>query len=208
MNEKIYVTFLNVVPYKFLLISFGAPSFYPIIKERWKNATRIDSESQATSFAGYNIKFPSKMPFDYNLQFGVVEIAPDNTRFVLLFYSKELITDSMRFNEFFKKSGIWITYRRWTSSTKEGSFDFNIPNYIRALKKEGRDGYAVTINGHKGITSDQRDRLFHGVDIHDPSQIEFMTEETHITIQAYLPKEDLLKIAALLLFVVAFSSYH
>ncbi len=180
--------------YKFLLIPFGASSFYPIIKERWKNATVINNESQATSFTDYGIKFPSKMPFDYNLQFGAVETAPDDTKFVFLFYSKKLITDSMRLDEFFKQKGIWIIYRRWASSIKEGSFDFNIPFYMRALKKEGIDGNVITINGHKGIASSQRDRLFHGVDIHDPSQVEFNMEETHITIQAYLPKEDLIKI--------------
>ncbi|MHB8602699.1 MAG: DUF4367 domain-containing protein [Nitrosotalea sp.] len=175
--------------------SFGASSFYPIIKERWKNATMVHNESQATSLAGYEIKFPSKILFDSNLQFGVVETAPDDAKFVLLFYSKEPLTDSTRFNEFFKQNGIWIAYRRWTSSSQEGSFDFNIPNYIRTFKKEGRDGYEITINGHKGMASSQRDRLFHGVDIHDPSQVEFMIKETHITIQGYLEKDDLIKIA-------------
>lgn len=173
---------------------FGASSFYPIIKERWKNAIVINNESQATDLAGYRIKFPS-VPLGYSLQFGVVEIAPDDTKFVLLFYSKEPLTDSMRFNEFFKQNGIWITYRRWTSSSQEGSFDFNIPNYIRTLKKQGRDGYEITINEHKGIASSERDRLFHGVDIHDPSQVEFMMNETHIILQGYLPKEELIKVA-------------
>ncbi len=177
------------------MIPFGALSFYPIIKERWKNATKINNEFQATSLAGYKIKFPSKMLFDYSLEFGVVETAPDDTKFVLLFYSKETLTDSMRLNEFFKQKGIWIIYRRWTSSFKEGSFDFNIPYYIRALKKEGRNGYVITINEHKGIASSQQDRLFHGVDIRDSSQVLFMIEETHISIQAYLAKEDLIKIA-------------
>ncbi|HJT09866.1 MAG TPA: DUF4367 domain-containing protein [Candidatus Nitrosotalea sp.] len=175
---------------------FGASSFYPIIKERWKNAIKINNESQATSIAGYEIKFPSEFPSDYSLQFGVVEVAPDDGRFACLFYSKEPLTDSMRFNEFFKQKGIWINYRKWvSSSSKEGSFDFHIQNHLQTLKKEGIDGCEITINGHKGMASSQQDRLFHGVDVHDPSQVEFVTKETHITLQGYLAKEELIKVA-------------
>ena len=175
---------------------FGASSFYPIIKERWKNATTVNSETEATILAGYKIKFPSKMPLDYNLQFGTVETAPyDNNKFVVLFYSKEPLTDTMRLNEFFKQNGIWINYRRWVTTTGKGSFDFGIPDYLRFIKKERGDGYEITINGHRGIATSQRDRLFHGVDIHDPSQVEFNLDETHITIQGYFAKENLIKVA-------------
>ena len=191
---KIYVSFLNSAEYKSLLRPFGASSYYPIIKERWKNAIIIDNESDATSIAGYKIKFPSKIPSDYDLQFGVIEITSNDDRLACLFYSKESLTDSMRFNEFFKQEGIWITYRKW-ASPKESSFDFNIPNYMRTLKKEGRDGYEITINGRKGLASSERDRLFHGVDIHDPSQVEFTMEETHVTLRGYLKKETLIKVA-------------
>lgn len=176
------------------MIPFGATSFYPIIKERWKDAIKINDESNATHLAGYKIKFPSKMPTDYSLQFGVVETALDDTNLVSVFYSKKPLTDSMRFNEFFRQKGIWINYRRWVSS-QEGGFELHIPNFIRLLKKEGRDGYEITINRSRGIASSERDRLFHGVEIHDPSQVEFMMDETHITLQGYLSKEVLIKIA-------------
>ena len=194
--EEIYASFLNAIAYRFSLIPFNASSLYPIIKERWKNGTKISDATEATFLAGFNVKFPSTVPNDYCLQLGIVETAPDDNKHVLLSYSKNPITDSMRLNEFFIQKGIWIYYRKWESDPqKAGGFEFHIPDCIRAIKREGRDVYEITINGHRGIASSQRDRLFHGVDIHDPSQVEFMIEKTHITIQGYLAKEKLIKVA-------------
>lgn len=178
-----------------MLVFLNPSKLYPIIKERWKNATDISSESEATSSAGYTIKFPSKVPDDYKLQLGVVETAPDDTKFVFLFYSKEPLIDSMRLNEFFKKDGIWIIYRRWASS-EEGSFESRVKDYLRTLQRNKVEACEITINGNKGIFANQNDRLLQGYyDVHDPSKVEFVMDETHVTIDGYFAKEDLIKVA-------------
>ncbi len=166
------------------------------IGKMFKNVIKIDNDSQATTLVSYRIKFPSKMPPSYNLQFGMIETVHDNNKFVILFYSKDTITDAMRANEFFAQKGIAIYYRKEESDPrKEGGFEFHIRDYLCALQRDKVEASEVTINGHKGIVSSQRDRLFHGVEIHDPSQVEFVMKETHITIQGYLEKEDLIRIA-------------
>ncbi len=176
--------------------TFNASSFYPVIRERWKNASKIDNEIEATSLAGYIVKFPSRLPPSYRLQFGVVETAPDNSKHVSLFFSKNPVTDSTRFNEFFAQKGIWIVCRKENvEPQKPGGFEFYLPDYIRDIKKEGRDVSEITINGHKGLASNERDRLFHGIDIHDPSQVEFVMDKTHVILQGYFAKEELIAIA-------------
>ncbi|MGI0069563.1 MAG: hypothetical protein ACREAN_04830, partial [Nitrosopumilaceae archaeon] len=126
-----------------------------------------------------------------------VETAPnDNSKHVSLFFSKYLITDLMRFNEFFAQKGIWIVYRKEEANPQsEGGFEFHLQDYIRAIKKEGKDVTEIIINGHKGIASNERDRLFRGCDIHDPSQVEFVMDKTHITLQGYFAKEELITVA-------------
>ena len=193
---EIYASFLNASTYNFLLIPFNTSSFYPVIKERWKTGIKISDATEATSLAGFDVKFPSTVPNDYCLQLGIVETAPDDNKHVFLYYSKNPITDSMRLNEFFIQKGIWIYYRKWEFiPQKAGGFGFHIQDYIRAIKREGKDVYEFTINEHTGIASNQRDRLFHGVDIHDPSQVEFQIGRTHVSIQGYLTTEELIKIA-------------
>ena len=180
----------------FLLVILNPSKFYPIIKERWKNAIRISNESEATSLAGFNIKFPLRMADDYKLQFGVVETTPDSGKHVLLYFSKNLITDSMKVNEFFIQKGIFLYYRKWVANPqKENSFEFHIREYLRALQHNKVEASEIIINGHKGIFGNQRDRLFHGYDIHDPSQVEFVMDNTHVTIQGYFSKDELIPIA-------------
>ena len=109
--------------------------FYPVIKERWKNAT-IYNEAEATSLAGFDVKFPSKMPNNYQLQLGIVETTPDNGKHVFLYFSKDAITDSMKVNEFFAQKGISIYYRKEESDPqKAGGFEFHVKDYIKTLRK-------------------------------------------------------------------------
>ncbi|MDE1862092.1 MAG: hypothetical protein KGI33_04170 [Thaumarchaeota archaeon] len=139
------------------------------------------------------MKFPSNVPTDYKLQFGVVETAPDNGKHVLLYFSKIPITGSMKVNELFIQKGITVYYRKWES--KGAGFESNIRDYLRVLQRDKVEASEITINGHKGIFGNQLDRLFHGYDIHDPSQVEFVMDETHVTLQGYFAKEELISIA-------------
>jgi len=175
------------------LVFLNPSKFYPIIKERWKNAVKIDNESDVTSLAGFDVKFPSKLPRDYHLELGVIETLDDDTKHVFLYYSKGAITDSMRWNEFFIQKGITAYYRKWES--KEASFESHIRGFLQALRQNKVESSQIIINGHKGIFGNQRDRLFHGYDIHDPSQIEFVMDETHVTLQGYFSKDELIQFA-------------
>lgn len=174
----------------------NSSKFYPIIKERWKNAVKIDDESKATSLAGFKVKFPSKLPKDYQLQLGIVETVDDLSQ-IFLYYSKNPITESMRWNEFFAQNGMTIHYTKEESDPEKArGFEFHIKDRLRDLQRNKVEAREITINGHKGIFTNQKDRLFRGYyDLHDPSGVAFVMDGTYVTINGYFAKEDLISVA-------------
>lgn len=56
----------------------------------------------------------------------------------------------MRFNEFFAQKGIRIVCRKENvEPQKPGGFEFHLPDYIRAIKKEGMDILKLQSTGTK-----------------------------------------------------------
>lgn len=184
------------VPQTDRLAGVDPSSLYPIIKERWKNELRIDKESDASALVGYCVRFPSRLPPDYSLQLGVVVALPDGGKDVFLYYSKVPITDLMRWNEFFAQKGIILHYRKENTDSKgRYGFESHLQDYVRFIREDGVDASEVSINGNMAMVANERDRMFHGCKVHDPSQVEFVMDKTHVTIKGYFAKEELVAIA-------------
>ncbi len=173
-----------------------ASDFYPNIKERWASKIRVSSDSEASSLSGFDVRFPARIPTGYKLELAVVDPTIEDNKYVYLFYSRNCISESMRIDEFFAWKGILVIYHKASLVIGSSSFsDTQIRFFIKASKDYGTNAYEVTINGHRGIVFSERDRDLQGFKIHDPSQVDFIADDTYITLQAFLPETELIQIA-------------
>lgn len=169
----------------------------PLIDQRFGHLFLIQNESQASQLADFNVKFPTKLPQEYNLQLSVVDPTIENNKYVWLFYSKTPISDNMTTHDFWEHGGISIDYYKVDKDNTEEIFTTKVlPTYIDAVKNSGYlDAHQTTINGHAALAYSQVYTEFQGWKVHQPSQVEFIEGNSHITLQADLPLEELIQVA-------------
>lgn len=191
----------------------SADDLYPVIKERWSgpDITTITNELEASSKAGFGVKFPTQMPSsDYKLQLAIVnrETGEDN-KYVFLYYSEKPITNEMTFNQFWEQGGISVTYHKNFAMVRNdfpesvGSMNYgemnpsfsNLTAMVEAVKDSGMNAYETTINGHQASAIADVHREFQGFPVHDPAQVDFIVGNTHITLQGYKDTDELIRIA-------------
>lgn len=162
-------------------------SLYPIITERWPNNDSIVTEKDASESLGYDVDFPESLT-GYSVALTTIESHNDDNQ-LYLFYSKDLISDTMRLNDFFSQNGVFIIYQKDLDS------DSWISHRLDLLKNQEYTAYQISINGDGGIAIMGRDRNLNNHTIHDPSQVEFVRDGVRITLQSYLSETDLITIA-------------
>lgn len=184
---------------------------YPVINERWSGpdiTATITNELEASSKAGFDVKFPTHMPSgDYKLQLAIVnrETGEDN-KYVFLYYSEKPITNEMTFNQFWEEGGISVTYHKNMTMVRndlEGTMNYgemnpsfsNLTAMVEAVKDSGMNAYETTINGHQASVIADVHREFQGFPVHDPAQVDFIAGNTHVTLQGYRETDDLIRIA-------------
>lgn len=205
--KTLYLSIIAIVGIGIVVISFFIFFFFmtsnpsqtystaPIIDEYWDNTTRIDI-AQASTLAGFSVKPPSKIPENYTLQISSIKKI-ENYPNVYLFYSKVPITNKMTLDDFFDKGGFWVMYRNepYVPNNKT-SIDKWMSDSLAVYKTGWNYNVLVTaINGYSSIAFDQNYRDGGGGQkIHDPSLVDFITNDSRITIQGNLPKEELIQV--------------
>ncbi len=177
-------------------ITTGTHSTSPIIDDYWNSTTRIDL-TQSSTLAGFNVKIPSKIPTNYTLQISSIKKIENYTE-VYLFYSKVPITENMTLDNFFGSGGFWITYNNGPYEEGNNASTNKWMSDSLALYRTGwkYDVLVTSINGYPAISFDQNYRDGGGGQkIHDTSLVDFITKDARISLQGYLPKEELIQIA-------------
>ncbi|WP_148701096.1 hypothetical protein [Candidatus Nitrososphaera evergladensis] len=186
---------------------------YPVIKQRWSgsNFTAITNESEASSLAGFDVKFPTRMPSsDYKLQLGIVNRETgDNNKYVFLYCSEKPVTDDMTFNQFWEQGGISVTYHKNATSyvnEYDGNTYTSYSNitamYEIVVHEYGFDAHLTNVNGHQAIAIADVHREFVPEPynelefaVHDPAQVDFVAGNTYVTLQGYKDADELVRIA-------------
>jgi len=167
------------------------------ISQRWGDKIKIQSDSEASQLTGLNVRFPTKLPEAYSLQLSVVDPTIENDKYVWLFYSKTPITNAMNVHEFWNQGGIIVIYHKTDPYMKnQVESERWLSNFISSATKFGyTDAHEITINDHMGIAyNNQTFKNVDGVKVNQPSQVEYLAEDTDITLQSVLPESELITI--------------
>jgi hypothetical protein len=169
---------------------------YPIIKEEWGDKHIVNNESEASSVAGFDVKFPSWVESGYKLRLAAVDSTVDNNRYVWLFYSPNPISDNERINEFWAHGGINIIYHKTVVITGDNTFSSSTLDFHRSDVKLSIDYInGSTIHHRDGVGFNGRIRNFNGLQTQDPAQVDFIDGGTFVTLQGFKTITELTKIA-------------
>ncbi len=104
----------------------------------------------------------------------------------------------MTLDNFFDNGGFWIIYENGPYEAGNNASVNKWKSDSLTLYKTGwkYDVLITSINGYPAMAFDQNYRDGgEGPKIHDPSLVDFITKDARITLQGYLPKEELIPIA-------------
>lgn len=172
----------------------------PLAKARsihsiWGNSTKVHNDTDASVLAGYEVRFPTRLPSSYALQLAVMKPLLPQHRYVYLFYSKFPISKTMRVQDFWDDKGIMIRYDYnpyWTHDPIYG----NWTSYINGEKAGGyQDAHEVTVNGYSGWAGSNHTGNIQGLPIQRPSVIEYDANGVEVQITGGIPLPDLTAVA-------------
>jgi hypothetical protein len=146
---------------------------------------RVANVDAAKAFVGYDVKMPTYLPKDYNVQLINVD---RNIQMVSILASKKPVTDETNNIDFtWKDVGIWITLQKADPS-------FDKEGYISRLVSEFSH-QPVKVNGQNGAVHEILTQIQDGETIHAPAEIIFYKGDVSVYIRALLPVDELVKIA-------------
>lgn len=161
----------------------------------WGNYTKVHNGTDASLLAGYDVKFPSKLPDNYTLKLAVMRPLLPEHKYVYLFYSKFPISDSMPLHDFWHDRGIMIRYDynpNWMHDPTYG----NWTGYINGEKEDGYpDAHDVIIDGYKGWAGSNHTGNLEGWPIQRPSVIEFQAKGVEVQLFGGVSLDELTAVA-------------
>lgn len=161
----------------------------------WGNYTKVHNGTDASLLAGYDVKFPSKLPDNYAMQLAVMRPLLPAHKYVYLFYSKFPISDSIPLHDFWHDKGIMIRYDynpNWMHDPTYG----NWTGYINGEKEDGYpDAHDVIIDGYKGWAGSNHAGNLEGWPIQRPSVIEFQAKGVEVQLFGGITLDNLTEVA-------------
>ncbi len=176
-------------------------SVNPHSKERaidtiFGNDTKVYNAADASSLAGYRIKFPARLPDNYILQQAVMHPNLPQHRYIYLFYSKSPYQNAMPIERgYLNGGGIQIRYDYnpyWMSDPIYG----NWTGYINGEKINGYpDAHSILINGYPGWAASNHMYNSEGWSGQEPSVVEYDAKGVEVRLMGEIPLDELTAVA-------------